>query len=273
MLISMYDKLKTTAIRPFINKRGTECYVLSYPKCGRTWLRLLIGKYLCDQFGFPEEQIIHTYGLTAVPGVLRTHFSHDFSSIKAGFPYHRMPANKNEYANGKVLFMIRDPRDTLVSSYFQATKRVKKFEGSMAEFVRDDRFGIKKIVAYYNIWYKNKDLPRAYQLLRYEDLHHNPVQALTHVLDFMELETIDPALVKTAVAYAQFDNMKKMETAGHISDAKMQPGQKQDPESFKVRKGKIGGYQHYLNEDDLTYIQQTIQTMGCPYAEKYYPME
>lgn len=270
MIWPIYDKMKAAAIRPFINKRGTECYILSYPKCGRTWLRLLIGKVLCDQFKLPEEQMIDTYRLTAVAPTLRTHFSHDYSSIKAGFAYNRMPTNKSEYKSGKVLFMIRDPRDTLVSSYFQATKRVNKFQGSMSEFVRDDRFGIKKIVAYYNIWYANQAIPRAFQLIRYEELHQDPVGVLTAVLQFMELEPIDAGLVETAVAFASFNNMKKMESSGRFDDDKMQPGAKQDADSYKVRQGKVGGYPDYLSPADLDYIQETIQTTGCPFAQKYY---
>lgn len=272
MILPLYDQMKARAIRPFINKRGTECYLLSYPKCGRTWLRLLIGKLLCDQFNLPSEQMIDTYRLTAVTPTLRSHFSHDYASIKAGFAYNRMPTDKSEYKHCKVLFMIRDPRDTLVSSYFQATKRVNKFQGPISEFVRDERFGIKKIIAYYNLWHKNQDLPRAYQLLRYEELHQDPAKVLISVLQFMELEQIDTGLVDTAVAYASFNNMKKMESSGQFKDDKMQPGTPQDADSFKVRQGKIGGFTEHLSEEDLAYIQQTIQTMGCPYAEEYYPL-
>jgi len=273
MILPLYDKIKAAAIRPFINKRGTECYILSYPKCGRTWLRLLIGKVLCDQFGLPEAQMIDTFRLSAAAPILRTHFSHDYSSIKAGFPYNRLPNNKDEYRNCKVLFMIRDPRDTIVSSYFQATKRVNKFQGTMSEFVRDERFGIKKIVAYYNLWHKKQTVPRAYQLLRYEELHQDPAKALISVLRFMELEQIDEAVVETAVAFASFKNMKKMEKSGKFKNDKLQPTVKQDANSYKVRQGKVGGYRDYLSAEDLVYIRQTIQSMGCPYVEKYYQFE
>ena len=272
MILPLFYQLKAKAIRPFIHKRGTQCYILSYPKCGRTWLRLLIGKVLCEQFNLPESQMIDTFRLTAVAPVLLTHFSHDYSSIKAAFPYNYLPRNKIEYQNCKVLFLIRDPRDVLVSSYFQATKRVNQFQGTLAEFVRDDRFGIKKIVAYYNIWYENQNRPRAFQLLRYEELHRDPAGALHSVLRFMELDETDEAMVATAVAFASFSNMKKMESSGHFQDDKMQPAAREDADSYKVRRGKIGGYTDHLSSEDLDYIQHTVRTMSCPYIEKYYQL-
>lgn len=262
----VYDSLKTAVLRPFIHKRGTQCYIISYPKCGRTWLRLMIGKALCEQLHLPEEQMIDTYALTAVPHVLRTHFTHDYADIRLSYRYDRLPTDKSAYASAKVLFLIRDVRDTLVSSYFQATKRVNRFQGPIAEFIRDERFGVQKIVTFYNLWYANQHIPRDFMLLRYEDLHHDPADALRRTLQFMELEPIEETVIETAVAFARFDNMKKMETGGTFTDDKMQPGQPQDSNSFKVRQGRIGGYTQYLTADDCAYIEQRIQEIGCPFV-------
>ncbi|MCP4363364.1 MAG: sulfotransferase domain-containing protein [Chloroflexi bacterium] len=270
-MIQPYYDLKAWAIRQIFDKRGTECYILSYPKCGRTWLRLLIGKVMCDQFNQPEEKIIGTYRLTAVPGVLRTHFSHDYSSIKESFPYNRMPQDKSQYAPAKVIFLIRDIRDTLVSSYFQATKRVNRFHGPLSDFLRSDKYGVRKIVTYYNLWYENQNVPRDFLLLRYEDLHQNPTAVLRQTLQFMEMAEVREDLLTAAVHYASFDNMKKMESKGALDTDKMQPGQQADNESYKVRKGVVGGYGEYLSADDLAYIDAVIQEVGCPFAELYAP--
>lgn len=266
MLTALFYSGKTALLRPFVHKRGTQCFIISYPKCGRTWLRLLLGKALCDQLGLPEAQMIDTYRLTAVPGVLRTHFTHDYADIRLGYPYRYLPQDKTPYRQAKVIFLTRDVRDTLVSSYFQATRRVNRFQGSMAEFVRDERFGIRKIVSFYNGWYAAQQVPRDFLWLRYEDLHQNPAAALRQTLAFMELEPVADSVIDTAVAFARFDNMKKMESKGHFNDDKMKPGQKQDADSFKVRQGKVGGFAPYLDEADLATIHQTVQEQGCPWC-------
>lgn len=265
----LYDVCKTAVLHPFIHKRGVQCYIISYPKCGRTWLRLLIGKALCDQFSLPPSQMLDTYALTAVPPVLRTHFTHDYADIRLGYRYDRLPANKSAYAGAKVIFLVRDVRDTLVSSYFQATRRVNRFQGPMADFVRDARFGVKKILAFYNLWYKNQHVPRNFLLLRYEDLHHDPAGALRRTLQFMEMAPLEETAVETAVSFAAFDNMKKMESKAVFKDDKMQPGRPQDAASFKLRQGKIGGYAEYLTAVDLAYVNEMIQEMGGPFATMY----
>ncbi len=266
-MLNTYDWLKTAVIRRRINRPDAAVYVISYPKCGRTWLRLLIGKAICDQYGLPEEQMIDTYRITAVPDVLRTHFSHDFSSLKAGFPYNRLPADKSAYADSKVIFITRNVKDVLVSSYFQATKRIGKFQGNISEFIRSKRYGARKIVTFYNLWHTNQNVPEAFMHLRYEEMHADPEAALKQVLQFMELQNFDDALVRAAVEFSRFENMKKLEAKGFFRDEKMQPGQKSDTESFKVRKGKVGGYREYLSAADIAYVDGIIAETGCPFAE------
>ena len=40
--------------------------------------------------------------------------------------------------------------------------------------------------------------------------------------------------------------MKKLEAAGAFDSKILKPGNVTDPESFKVRRGKVGGYREYL---------------------------
>jgi hypothetical protein len=261
------DFLKIQLVRLEILRRPTDVYIISYPKSGRTWLRVLIGKAICLTYRLPDEMMLDTHKLTTTAGLLRTHFVHDYSEILSGLHYRRLPAHKGEYASKKVIFIVRDIKDTLVSSYFQATKRTYKFKGTISEFVRSETYGVKKIVAFYNVWYNNQTVPKDFLLLRYEDMHHNPAEALVKALRFMGLEPIEDRIVQEAVAFASFNNMKKMEAGGYFNDPKMRPGDAKDEESYKVRKGVVGGYTTYLSEEDIQYIDQAIEEMGCPFMQ------
>lgn len=261
------DLLKIQLVRLEILRRPTDVYVISYPKSGRTWLRVLIGKAVCLKYGLPDEMMLDTHRLTTTAGLLRTHFVHDYSEILSGLDYRRMPATKHEYAKKKVIFIVRDIKDTLVSSYFQATKRTSKFRGSISEFVRSELFGVKKIVTFYNVWYNNRHVPKDFLLLRYEDMHPDPAEALIQTLCFIGLEPAGDRIVREAVAFASFNNMKKMEVGGYFKDPKMRPGDANDEESYKVRKGVVGGYAAYLNEMDIQYIDRTIEELGCPFVQ------
>lgn len=247
---------------------GTDVYIISYPKSGRTWLRLLIGKALCDQYQLPASLMLDTYRLTQKAGLPVTHFSHDFSSILSGFPYQHLPRNKRPYAHKKVLFMTRDIRDILVSSYFQATRRTDRFEGTLSEFIRSDKYGVRKVLAFYNSWYAARHIPQAFLHVTYEAMHRDPAAVLSQALTFMADQPPSDNVLQTAVAFASFDNMRKMEAEGHFRDPKMRPANDQDAESYKVRRGAVSGYANYMADADLTYINQTIAQLGCPFTQE-----
>jgi hypothetical protein len=43
-----------------------------------------------------------------------------------------------------------------------------------------------------------------------------------------------------------------------------------DPESYKTRRGKVGGYVDYLTAEDIAFIDQTVNEFGCPFLRQYY---
>jgi hypothetical protein len=53
--------------------------------------------------------------------------------------------------------------------------------------------------------------------------------------------------------------MKQAELNNTYESVRLRPGNVDDPESFKLRKGKINGYVDYLTEDDITYIDKIIK--------------
>ncbi len=262
----VYDALKIRFLRSKVVPRDTDVYIISYPKSGRTWLRVLIGKAVCLRYGLPDDLMLDTYRLTAAAGLLRTRFTHDYSEILTGIPYTALPTQRSEYAGKKVIFIAREIKDLLVSSYFQATKRTGKFDGPISDFIRTDKFGVKKVVTFYNIWHNNRHIPSEFVLLSYEAMHRNPADALVKTLCALSADGIDSATVEQAVEFARFDNMKKMEVDGYFNDPKMRPGDTNDEESFKVRKGRIGGYREYLGQEDIRFIDHTVEEIGCPFV-------
>lgn len=249
---------------------GTQAYILSYPKSGRTWLRALLGKALCDHYLLPEDELIDTYHLTHEAGLPGTRFSHDRTHLLVGLPYQWLPRHKRAYRNRQVLLLLRDPRDLIVSCYFQATKRIKVFRGTISDFIRSPRYGIEKYVRWANVWYAERNIPRAFLMLTYEDLHRAPHRSLRLTLDFLEARSVTDETVHAAVEYANFQNLKKLEKSDRFQSDVLRPSDSADPESFKVRKGQVGGYTEYLNESDVDYIDGVVRDRGCPYLKAYY---
>ena len=52
--------------------------------------------------------------------------------------------------------------------------------------------------------------------------------------------------------------MKNLEQAQAFDASELSAAETDDPESFKVRRGKIGGYSDYLNDDDIDYLNAEL---------------
>ncbi len=169
--------------------------VISFPKTGRTWLRVLIGKALCDRYGLDESLILAPFTLAPMAGLPPTRFTHDGSSNKEGRRYDELGTDKSSYREKKVAYLTRNPLDVLVSCYFEASKRKKIFEGGVSEFLRHDNYGLRKILTFSKIWEDNRETPEEFLLLRYEDMHRSPETALRTALDLMGAPDFDDEII------------------------------------------------------------------------------
>ncbi|TIL76315.1 MAG: sulfotransferase domain-containing protein [Mesorhizobium sp.] len=211
--------------------------VVSFPKSGRTWLRVML-----DDLGVEVKYI------------------HDGTDHKLLRPKSSLKENKSRYKKRRTIILVRDPRDTVVSGYFQVQKRHMLPVGSFSDFIRSDNHGIEKIIRFNLNWLAAMPRMRAIRYLQYEDLHRNTAGVLRAVLGFLNLQAEDRRLVEVA-NNRTFDKMKASESTGDLADRYgkiLLPRDVNDPESFKVRKGKIGGYGEYLSEDDVAYCDEQL---------------
>jgi hypothetical protein len=245
--------------------QDADVYCLSYPKAGRTWLRALMGKALVDQYGLPEHRMLNVYALTRAAGLPVVSFDHDGSAQLEGRRFDEMPTDRSVYRDKRVLLMGRDVRDNLVSAYFQATRRINVFWGPISAFIRHDVYGIDKILAFYRIWDANRQVPRQFEFLRYEDLHRDTAGTLARVLAFLGADIPAP-VVAGAVEYCRFENLRQAETKNRFRTDVLSTPDLGDPEAFKVRKGKVGNYAEYLSPEDIAYIDAANAARGCEFT-------
>jgi len=223
-----------------------QACIVSYPKAGRTWLRVLIGKYLCDRHGINERALTRTEALTVACGLPRTMFMHGQSGFDLRIHWRELDPDRSRFSGARVVLLGRDIRDTLVSAYLWASRRLRIFDGPISAFVRDDYLGAPKLLAFYRHWHDARQVPGAFMFMRYEDLHRDPAGALARVLHFIGAPEPDEKLLAGAVAYASFENMRRIEEQRKLTlDFKMPEGAEQpsaDPDSRKIRSGKVGGF-------------------------------
>lgn len=216
---------------------GAHTCVISFPKSGRTWLHVMLARLARGaQVPFVLD----------IPGVLFTHDDAD----KPALP---LRADFDRYAERRVVLLVRDPRDVLVSYFAHRTRRDRTYEGTLAAFVREPGYGAERIVAFLAAWWRHRAVPRGFLLVRYEDLHAEPRKELERIARFLGLPH-GAAELEEAAAFGAFDRMAEMERAGAFADTRLRPGGAGDPESYKVRRGEVGGWIAALAPEDAAWV-------------------
>lgn len=233
-------------IKLFRNKKDTledqSLVIVSYPKSGRTWLRVML-----DDLGLTP--------LFSHAGVTFHHYEFDHTSV-----LHDL----DNFKDKKIVFLSRDPRDTVVSYYYQLSSRMNEFEGSVSDFIKDDKHGIRSVCAFNTGWLKNAHGFQGFYHMRYEDFVDDAEGRLHNFFKFIG-KNKSGASIKKAVQRNQFDKMKKQEASGAL--ARRFPkrfandGIKSD-EAMKVRKGKAGGYTDTLSKKDIVYCDKVLKEYG-----------
>jgi hypothetical protein len=239
-------------------ERRADVLLISYPKCGRTWLTLMLSHALAAHAGVREFDPLATDLLDGqAPGLPRVRISHDDN------PHWKTPRrlarSKRRYRGKKVILLVRDPRDVVVSMYFERTRRERAYDGSLREFLHEPKGSLATILAYYNVWAREQARPKGLCLVRYEDLHADAERELTRLLGFIGLADVSPAHVRAAVAIASFDSMRSMERENTLGSGRLRARDPKDPESFKTRRGKVGGFRDYLPPTEIAWMEGEIR--------------
>lgn len=250
-----------------------DVYLLSYPKCGRTWLTLQVGRAISQHFGVEVPNLLKLSVLgEKIPEVPHIRLTHDDQPHRKR--PHELSPTREKLAGKKVILMVRDPRDVIVSYYHHKSHREplrdfwwfqrkrkethSRFQGTLDEFLDVEIGGFDTLLRYYEIWLEARHTPAAFMLLRYEDMQADPVSQLRRVLDFMGLAEITDAEVKEAVEYASFRNMRKIEAGEEVKSFKLKAGDVNDPNSYKVRRGKVGGYRDELTPEQIAKLERKM---------------
>jgi alcohol sulfotransferase len=73
-------------------------------------------------------------------------------------------------------------------------------------------------------------------------------------------ETPADAEIQAAVDFAAFGNLRQLEaSAAYEGHRRLTPGAPDNPDSFKVRRAKVGGYRDYFADEQLRTIERYIQ--------------
>jgi hypothetical protein len=238
----------------------SDAIVVSVPKSGRTWLRVFLYSYFCRSVN--REFTISNRKLAGT-GVPKLMFTHDLWSYVSTrrlkywlLAKHLIPAHESR--TKPILLLVRDPRDIIVSLFFQLTKRSGRYGGALSEMIRHPKFGIDSIIDVVNTWMAEWGDRKDFKVVRYEDCRSNTEAAFRDVLGFVGIREIDESILRHSLQFSSFENMKRMESARQFRNKILSPGNVQDLDSYKTRRGIVGGFKDYLGPEDVRYMNDTL---------------
>ena len=246
-----------------------DVVVVSFGKSGRTWLRVMISRYYQIMFSIPERVLLGFGNYHRLnPEIPKIFFTHD-NYIK---DYTGEIDSKASFYPKKVVLLVRNPKDIAVSQYFQwqhrmrpAKKKLNKYPAhgadiSAFEFVMDGTVGLPGIIDYLNLWAREADNVSDLLVIRYEDMRNDTNEVLRRVMDFVQGVPSNDEAVASAVEYSSVENMRKLEEKNvfWLAGGRMKPGKKGDPNTYKVRRAKVGGYKDYFTDDESAQIDELV---------------
>jgi len=278
-----------------------DTVLVSYPKSGRTWVRMMLTKLLVDM-GISNKDFEMMLALHKQPKGILNDFSND----------------------ARVIFLYRNIGDVAMSFFWESITSDRN--GIMAHtspsiFIKDKKFGLPNIAGFYNLWFNNAAHFKDHMFVRYEDLHNDTFNTMHKIIEFLAadrdmkvwsykdkpkypeypFENFSPEKLKNAIEYSKFENMKKIENDGNqenllehykgnfgnkgVADVDAQASMMTRAHSSlvewlkergldshnlakadqgRIRKGKIDGYLEDLDLDNIAYVKEIESKINWP---------
>jgi hypothetical protein len=254
--------------------RRADLVFVTCPKSGRTWVRIMLSRILQQRHGLPATAVVGSTAFhRANPSLPVVYFTHD---TNIGH-YTGNRDSKSDYAGKRIVLLVRDPRDIAVSAYFQWKYRMDPqkralhtpaLEGQdpdVYEFAMHPDGSLRRTIAMLNSW--DAALPRLGDVLvvRYEDLRRDTADWLQRIAGFCGLQAAADE-IRDAVEFATLENMKKMEreAAFGTDSRRFSSGEQESTEAYKVRKGKVGGFEDYFTPEQVAAIDRMVNDTLAP---------
>lgn len=242
--------------------RDSDVALVSFPKSGRTFVRVMLARLYDSQFGIDEREALKFATLRRAPkAVPRILFTHNGDAMRRPI---QIRIDRKAFQDRKVVVLARHPGDVAVSRYFHLKHRShdparqRLADQPLESFVWTEHGGIPSIVRFLNLWAQLAHERSDILIMRYEDFLSRPEPTLQALVQFVGLES-DDAVIRDAAEFASFENLREKEREGYFSSSRLGPGRAGDESSYKVRSGTSGGFRTQLSKPGRTRVESYVR--------------
>ena len=164
--------------------KQADFFFLSFPKCGRTWVRYILGTYFHLVFGVHKTHKLNSTHVARMierrnQGCPLISFTHDYFSLGDKITkteFQKIESNikdfvfKDFYTAKPTIILFRDPIDAVVSFYYNDINSKKPLGLSMIDWFKNDTFGLTGTLKWFDTAFELiNHLPKKL-VLSYENL-------------------------------------------------------------------------------------------------------
>ncbi|XP_074645909.1 sulfotransferase 1C4-like [Tubulanus polymorphus] len=232
-----------------------DCFVVSYPKTGTTytgWTLFLIfnegdrevarRKPIWERVPYLGDGPFTKIECMSRPRLMQTHFLFEMFPIQA------------LEKNAKTIYVMRNPKDTLVSyyHYYKSCKSRGNFQGSWDDFFqlflnKNLIYGdfYDHILSWWNQRHRDNIL-----FLKYEDMVTDPKSNILKICAFLG-KTLSDDKIDNIIEQTSFESMRDNPMTNYSQS------QYQDNRIFPfIREGKIGGWKKFFTVEQCEIIDK-----------------
>jgi len=193
------------------NYTQEDIFLVSYPRSGHSWLKFLIANCIKIKYEigrdvnfFTVKEIIPEvkglrqirpagpFGRTDLPRMIKSHYPYNPH-------YHR------------VILLVRDPRDVMISYYHFLKPLAKISENeTLSQFIKNEHYGIKAWLNHTKSWTLTIKSGQIIKWFLYENLFNDTQNQLGEIMSLIGIEMEETEL-QQAIELSSKENMRKSE--------------------------------------------------------------
>jgi hypothetical protein len=190
--------------------------------------------------------------------------AHDGMALRNKASGHRFKvgcrSDKSRYKEDRIILLVRDPRDVVVSAYkfmnhFAPDGTSKSARLPIDAFARS-RLGIKPIVRFLNSWAEGYHAAKDFVVFYYESFLLDTIGTIKELCQWCGLGDIRDEDYEYAVEGCSFENMQKWNK--EVAYRKVYKASGGDRDSLPVRRGEAGVFVDYLSSDAIKWMNAFI---------------
>jgi len=230
--------------------RSDDVWLVSFPKSGNTWVRFILGNLMIDYCKKGTTMNFNTMQ-NIVPDI----YLNKKIPLDIGFsPFPRIIKSHEKYTKKykRSIYVIRDPKDAMVSYYHFMKDGHNKNIKNFSEFLKDEKLGIDAWCKNVKSWIGNADV-----IIKFEDLKINPEKEIKKILELLKIK-IDEEKIRESVRKSSFDKMKELEN----KDQSWKEKHNLNKNYSFMRKGTTEQGKKYFRDEDINYFNEIIAKNG-----------